>query len=52
MLVRGTDRHGHFDDEPRPRIEHGVAEQATHAEAVARFRAQNTEEVARYEAAK
>jgi non-heme Fe2+,alpha-ketoglutarate-dependent halogenase len=51
MLVRGVDRYGHFDDEPRPRSDWGASEQAAHAAAVARFRAQNAEEVARYEAA-
>jgi non-haem Fe2+, alpha-ketoglutarate-dependent halogenase len=50
-LVRGVDRYGHFDDEPRPRVEHGEAERTAHAAAVARFRAQNAEEFARYEAA-
>jgi ectoine hydroxylase-related dioxygenase (phytanoyl-CoA dioxygenase family) len=51
MLVRGTDRHGHFDDEPRPRADFGEAERATHAEAVARFRASNVEQTSRYAAA-
>ncbi|HZK91497.1 MAG TPA: phytanoyl-CoA dioxygenase family protein [Stellaceae bacterium] len=51
MLVRGIDRSGHFDDEPRPQADFGAAEQAAHAAAVARFRAQNAEEVRRYEAA-
>ncbi len=51
MLVRGVDRYGNFDDEPRPQTDYGRAEQAAHAEAVARFRAQNAEEVLRYEAA-
>ena len=51
MLVRGVDRFGNFDDEPRPRVDYGAAEQAAHAEAVLRFRAQNAEEVRRYEAA-
>ena len=32
MLVRGTDRFGHFDDEPRPQADYGLAEQAAHAE--------------------
>ena len=50
-LVRGVDRYGHFDDEPRPQQEYGAAEQAAHAAAVARFRAQNAEEALRYEAA-
>lgn len=50
-LVRGVDRYNHFDDEPRPLIDYGAAERAAHAEAVARFRAQNVEEFARYEAA-
>ena len=51
MLVRGTDRHGHFDDEPRPRVDFGTAERAAHAEAVARFRASNAEQTTRYAAA-
>jgi non-haem Fe2+, alpha-ketoglutarate-dependent halogenase len=50
-LVRGVDRHGHFDDEPRPQIAYGEPEQAVHAEAVARYRAQNAEEVLYHEAA-
>ncbi len=49
-LVRGVDRHGHFDDEPRPLRDDGLAERAAHEAAVARFRRQNAEEVARYEA--
>ena len=49
MLVRGNDRHRHFDDEPRPRTDYGPAERAFHAEAVKRFREANREEVARYE---
>ena len=51
MLVRGVDRYGHFDDEPRPHADYGAAERAAHAAAVARFRAHNAEEFARYEAA-
>jgi len=51
MLVRGVDRYGNFADEPRPQSDYGAAERAAHAEAVARFRAQNAEEVLRYEAA-
>jgi hypothetical protein len=50
-LVRGVDCYGHFDDEPRPLVDHGAAERAAHAEAVTRFRAQNAEQFARYEAA-
>ena len=50
-LVRGVDRYGHFDDEPRPQADCGSAERAAHAAGVARFRAQNAEEFARYEAA-
>ncbi|HVH80610.1 MAG TPA: phytanoyl-CoA dioxygenase family protein, partial [Stellaceae bacterium] len=50
-LVRGVDRHGHFDDEPRPQVDAGPTERAAHAKAVTRFRAQNAEEFARYEAA-
>jgi hypothetical protein len=48
MLVRGTDPYGHFDDEPRPRVDFGAAEQAAHADAVARFRASNVEQTSRY----
>jgi ectoine hydroxylase-related dioxygenase (phytanoyl-CoA dioxygenase family) len=51
MLVRGVDRYGHFDDEPHPQTDYGVAEQAAHAAAVARFRTQNAEEVLFQEAA-
>jgi non-heme Fe2+,alpha-ketoglutarate-dependent halogenase len=50
-LVRGVDRYGNFDDEPRPQTECGETERAAHAEAVARFRAQNAEEVLYQEAA-
>ena len=51
MLVRGQDRYRNFDDEPRPQIDYGDNERAAHAAAVARFRAQNADEVLRYEAA-
>jgi ectoine hydroxylase-related dioxygenase (phytanoyl-CoA dioxygenase family) len=51
MLVRGIDRYGHFDDEPRPQTDYGPAERAFHAEAVARFREANREETLRYETA-
>jgi non-haem Fe2+, alpha-ketoglutarate-dependent halogenase len=51
MLVRGTDHHGHFDDEPRPRADFGEAERAAHADAVARFRASNAEQTSRYASA-
>jgi non-heme Fe2+,alpha-ketoglutarate-dependent halogenase len=49
MLVRGTDTHGNFDDEPRPQVDFGDAERAAHADAVARFRASNAEQTRRYE---
>ena len=49
MLVRGVDRYGHFDDEPRPQADYGAAERAFHAEAVARFREANREQTLRYE---
>jgi len=48
MLVRGTDRYGHFDDEPRPRVDFGAEERAFHADAVARFRASNVEQTRRF----
>jgi phytanoyl-CoA dioxygenase PhyH len=51
MLVRGTDRYGHFDGEPRPRVDFGDAERAAHADAVARFRASNADQTSRYEPA-
>jgi len=51
MLVRGVDRYGNFDDEPRPRVDYGPGERVAHEAAVTRFRAQNAEEVARHEAA-
>ena len=51
MLVRGSDRYGYFDDEPRPKVDFGVAERAAHADAVARFRASNVEQTRRYESA-
>src|SRR5439155_25529582 len=47
MLVRRTDRYGHFDDEPRPRVDVGADERAVHADAVARFRASNAEQTNR-----
>jgi len=50
-LVRGVDRYGHFEDEPRPLVDYGDRERAAHAEAVTRFRAQNAEQFAQYEAA-
>jgi non-haem Fe2+, alpha-ketoglutarate-dependent halogenase len=50
-LVRGVDRYGYFDDEPRPLVDYGEVERATHAAAVTRFRAQNAEQFAQYEAA-
>jgi len=43
MLVRGTDKYGHFDDERRPVAEAGPEERAFHAEAVATFRAMNAD---------
>jgi len=49
--VRGTDRYGHFDDEPRPRVDVGAAERAVHADAVVRFRASNAEQTSRYASA-
>jgi ectoine hydroxylase-related dioxygenase (phytanoyl-CoA dioxygenase family) len=52
MLVRGVDRHGHFDDEPRPQTDCGPAERTFHAEAVARFREANREETLQYEMAR
>ncbi|HEX3884520.1 MAG TPA: phytanoyl-CoA dioxygenase family protein [Stellaceae bacterium] len=50
-LVRGADRYGHFDDERRPLADFGPEEREYHEAAVARFRIQNAEEFALYEAA-
>ena len=36
MLVRGTDKHHHFDYEPRPRADLDDAALAAHADSVAR----------------
>ncbi len=36
-LVRGVDRHGHFDLEPRPAAEADAAARATHADSINRF---------------
>ena len=36
-LVRGEDRHGHFDPEPRPRADFDAEGRAAHADACARF---------------
>jgi hypothetical protein len=36
-LVRGQDRHGHFDPEPRPTADFDAEARAAHAEACARF---------------
>jgi phytanoyl-CoA dioxygenase PhyH len=36
-LVRGQDRHGHFEPEPRPRADFDAEARAAHAEACARF---------------
>jgi non-heme Fe2+,alpha-ketoglutarate-dependent halogenase len=49
MLVRGTDLHGNFDDEPRPRVDFGDAERTAHADAVGRFRSSNAEQTRRYQ---
>jgi non-haem Fe2+, alpha-ketoglutarate-dependent halogenase len=51
MLVRGVDTYGHFDDETRPQTDFGDAERAVHAEAVARYRASNEEQIRRFEPA-
>ncbi|HJQ55407.1 MAG TPA: phytanoyl-CoA dioxygenase family protein [Vineibacter sp.] len=48
MLVRGTDRYGHFDPERRPLEDYGAAERAFHEQAVALFRQSNTEQAAHY----
>jgi ectoine hydroxylase-related dioxygenase (phytanoyl-CoA dioxygenase family) len=37
MLVRGEDRFGHFDHEPRPRTDYDEAARAAHADALGRY---------------
>jgi non-heme Fe2+,alpha-ketoglutarate-dependent halogenase len=47
-LVRGMDTYGYYDDEPRPSEDYGASELAFHTDAVARFRASNDEQAAKY----
>jgi hypothetical protein len=47
-LVRGEDKFNYFDDEPRPQEDYGARERAAHTDAVARFRASNDEQAAKY----
>ena len=47
LLVRGTDRYGHFDPEARPTADHDPAALAMHAEAVRRWHAARTELIPR-----
>lgn len=47
-LVRGKDEYGYYDDEPRPQVDYGTAEQEFHRDAVARFRAANEEQSKKY----
>ncbi len=48
MLVRGSDRHGHFDTAAWPQAELGVAEVAAHERAMARYRDAYIEEEAKH----
>jgi len=47
-LVRGVDAFNFYDDEPRPVVDYGESETAFHKDAVARFRASNDEQSAKY----
>jgi non-heme Fe2+,alpha-ketoglutarate-dependent halogenase len=48
LLVRGADRHGHFDHEPRPAVDLDAAARAAHGEAVdKRLRNMHGEDTAR-----
>jgi chlorinating enzyme len=48
MMVRGVDEYGHFDDELRPQMDFGDAEQAFHLDSVARYKESNDEQAAKY----
>jgi non-heme Fe2+,alpha-ketoglutarate-dependent halogenase len=48
MMVRGVDEYGHFDDEPRPQVDFGAAEQAFHHDSMARYKESNDEQAAKY----
>ncbi|NIF75950.1 phytanoyl-CoA dioxygenase family protein [Paraburkholderia sp. Cy-641] len=48
MLMRGEDRYGNFDDEPRPKVDYGEAEQAAHQFSLGRFQELNAEQAKRY----
>lgn len=49
MLVRGTDRHHHFDDEPRPQADCDEAARAAHQAICARYFASKRELEAQYQ---
>jgi non-haem Fe2+, alpha-ketoglutarate-dependent halogenase len=48
MLVRGRDEFRNFDDEPRPQMDYGQAEQTFHRDAVARFQQSCAEQAGKY----
>jgi hypothetical protein len=51
MLVRGEDRHGHFDPEPRPQHDMNPQGLAMHVEAMARWHAAREQLIAEAHAA-
>ena|GEM_PF-5502290 len=48
MLVRGEDKFGYYDDEPRPQSDYGEAGRAAHAHSVGRFQQLIAEQAAKY----
>ncbi|WP_233838031.1 phytanoyl-CoA dioxygenase family protein [Paraburkholderia sp. ZP32-5] len=48
MLVRGEDKWGYYDDEPRPQVDYGEAERAAHAHSVGKFQQLIAEQAAKY----
>lgn len=47
-LVRGEDKYGYYDDEPRPQVDYGEAEQAAHRYSVGKFQELIAEQALRY----
>jgi len=48
MMMRGEDKWGNFDDEPRPKVAYGEAEQEAHRHSVSLFQELNAEQALKY----